>query len=81
MDDFTPVETHHAVYFGCAVEVWRIKGPNWSCSPWRFAVTHDDNRRRYVGVPNYCDTKAQALKRAWYRAKWLADGSHSRRYG
>ena len=71
-DDNDTVETHEAEYFGCLVEVWRIKGPFWGAFPWRFAVTHDGKRRIFVGVPNYCRTKRSALRRAWYRAMWLS---------
>ena len=79
-DNDTPVETHETVYFDCKIEVWRIKGPYWGCAPWRFAVTHEGRRSRYSGVPNYVETKAKALKRAWWRAKWMAEGTYSDRY-
>lgn len=79
-DNFDPVETHTKEYFGCLVTVWRIKGPYWGCCPWRFSVEHEGVTRSYAGVSNYVETKAKALKRAWYRAKWLADGSYHDRY-
>lgn len=79
-DNNDPVEQYETTYFNCKVEVWRIKGPYWSCAPWRFAVTHNGKRRAFRGVPNYVETKAKALKRAWYRAKWLANGEYETRY-
>lgn len=79
-DNNDPVEEHETKYFDCKVEVWRIKGPYWGCSPWRFAVTHNGKRRVFSGVPNYCVSKVQACKRAWWRAKWLSTGEYSNRY-
>ena len=79
-DNFEPVETHEAEYFGCKVELWRIKGPYWGSYPWRFAVTHDGTRREFTGVPNYCVSKMQAGKRAWWRAKWLSTGKWGHHY-
>ena len=79
-DNYEPVGTHETEYFGCKIEVWRIKGPYWGCAPWRFAVTHKGKKREFIGVPNYVETKAKALKRAWYRAKWLDSGEYHNRY-
>ena len=79
-DNFDPVETRLAEYFGCKVEVWRIKGPYWGSYPWRYAVTYSGQRREFSGVPNYLETKKAALKKAWWRAKWMHDGSFSERY-
>lgn len=75
------LEKSETEYFGCRVEVWRVEGGGWHRFPWRFAVTHGGKRREFSGVPNYCRNRQVALKRAWYRAKWLADGSYSDRYG
>lgn len=79
-DSFTPVEKHSAEYFGCLIEVWRIKGPIWGAYPWRYAVTHNGKRREYTGVPNYMESKRSALKKAWWRAKWLFDGTYADKY-
>jgi len=69
-------EEYETEYFGIKILVFKIKGPYWACSPWRFKV----GERSYIGIPNYCDTKRSALKRAWYRAKWLHDETYSDRY-
>ena len=79
-DNFEPVETHITEYFGCNIELWRIKGPYWGGYPWRFAITHKGKRIEFTGVPNYCVSKVQAAKRAWWRAKWLNEGTYSARY-
>lgn len=79
-DNNDPVETHKTHYFDCGVEVWRIKGPYWGCCPWRYSVTHEGKRRCFSGVPNYLETRRQALKKAWWRAKWLSSGEWDRHY-
>lgn len=79
-DNDTRVETHKTEYFGCEIEVWRIKGPYCGSYPWRFAITHEGKQRNYVGMPNSVDTKAKALKRAWYRAKWISTGEYDQKY-
>jgi len=76
-----PVETHKTEYFGCQVKVWRIRGPYWGCAPWRFSIIDRQGvERNYVGVPNYLESKQQALKKAWWRAKWLANGTYQNHY-
>lgn len=79
-DNNDPMETHETEYFRCKVKVWRIKGPYWGCAPWRFQVVHEGKTRTFAGVPNYLETKAKALKRAWWRAKWLSTGEYHKRY-
>ena len=79
-DNFEPVEEYKTEYFGCEVDVWRIKGPYWGCYPWRYAVTHNGKRREFSGVSNYLETKRSALKKAWWRAKWLDSGEWDRHY-
>ena len=48
--------------------------------PWRFSIMIEGQRHFYAGLPNKCETKASALKRAWHRAKWLKEGSYHSRY-
>jgi hypothetical protein len=79
-DNNDHIETHKTSYFGCDIVVWKIKGPYWRDYPWRFAITHEGSERRYGGSPNFMETKAQALKRAWYRAKWLSTGEYGQKY-
>jgi hypothetical protein len=73
-------ERHERTYFGRTVTVSRID-EDWHPYPWRFAIA--DERRgllRYAGIPNQCATRAAALRRAWVRCKWLADGTYDKRY-
>lgn len=74
-----------AVYsrqFGQAVvTVYRVPGPYWSVAPWRFEITFPGKGLiQYTGVPNYCETRQKAIMRAWWRAKWLNDGTYAQRY-
>lgn len=76
-----PVEIHETEYFGCKVTVWRIRGPVWACAPWRFSIVDQNGAKRiFTGVPNYLESKKRALKRAWWRAKWLANGTFTNHY-
>jgi hypothetical protein len=61
------------------IEVYRCK-EDWHPYPWRFAVTYQGVRHVFAGLPNQCETKRAASIRARYRAKWLEDGSYSKRY-
>lgn len=79
-DNNTPVEVYKTVYFDCEVEVWRIKGPYWGCAPWRYKITRHGKTYNFSGVPNYLETKRKALKRAWWRAKWLSTGEYDKHY-
>lgn len=60
-------------YFGYEVKVIY---PKEDFPYYRFYV----GERYYAGTPNYCVSKRSALKRAWYRAKWLSDGTYNDRY-
>jgi hypothetical protein len=49
--------------------------------PWVFTVREPNGTlHRYGGIPNRCATAASALRRGWWRAKWMADGSYAGRY-
>lgn len=65
-------------YFGLKVVVYKTLDE--SLYPWRFKIFHNDRVILYFGVPNYCESKASALKRAWYRCKWLTNGEYDNRY-
>lgn len=68
-------------YFNCIVEVF-LSDEEWHPFPWTFTVTPpDEETYHFHGIPNQCRTKASALKRAWYRAKWLASGTFDQHYG
>lgn len=45
--------------------------------PWMFRV--EDHI--FCGIRNKCATRLSALKRAWWRAKWIQDGTFADRYG
>lgn len=69
-------------YFGLEVKVWKIED-NVHPYPWRFAIyDYRDgySKYEYHGIPNQCETKRSALKRAWYRAKWIVEGTHNKKY-
>lgn len=67
------------VYFG--LRVVAFKANDWSPFPWEFYVfAKDGNKHQFLGIRNKCETSRAALRRAWWRAKWLADGTFSERY-
>ena len=80
-DDFT-LEAETKEYFGYSVTVYRTENSEkWMPSyPWRFSIMIEGQRHFYAGLPNKCETKASALKRAWHRARWLKEGSYHSRY-
>lgn len=61
------------------IEVWAIDEPNHPY-PWRYAVSFQGARHIFAGIPNQCETIAEALVKAHERAAWLEDGSFSERY-
>lgn len=69
-------------YFGHRVEVWE----GWEGSyPWKFRILASKPGERYqwiwfAGIPNKCGTRRSALKRAWYRCKWLSEGRFEEYY-
>lgn len=48
--------------------------------PWRFAVTYRGVRHEFSGIANKCATRRAATMRAWWRAKWLENGTYDQRY-
>lgn len=70
-------------FHGCLVRVFIPEGVSESHPyPWRFKVQSPKTGRwhSFAGIPNQCETKHSALMRAYYRAKWMADGTFERRY-
>jgi len=65
-------------YHGCTVTVTKstIETPY----PWTFTVEHNGIMHRYGGIPNHCETHLSALRRGWWRAKWLSDGTYDEHY-
>lgn len=79
--DFT-IEAVTKTYYGCEVTAFRTENTEkyYPAFPWRFSIRYDGSRHHYAGMPNHVETKAKALKRGWYRAKWLNDGTYHNRY-
>jgi hypothetical protein len=69
-------------YFDYTVTAYTTKNSLYwyPAFPWRFKIEHNGETREYSGMPNYCETSRAALKRAWYRAKWLSEGTYHQRY-
>lgn len=65
-------------YHGCEVSAWMVE--DRQCYRWQFSVTRDGIQRVFIGVPNYCETARQALRRGWWRAKWINEGTFGERY-
>lgn len=65
-------------YFGCRVYLHHYKTTVY---PWAFSI-RDQNGvlHHYAGIPNRCETEHSALMRAWWRCKWLADGTYNQYY-
>lgn len=59
------------------VELYAIPGTPY---PWRFRIYWKGQWWEFLGTPNYCQTKHQARMRAWYRMKWMRDGTFLDRY-
>lgn len=81
-NDFT-IEAVTKIYHDCEVTAFRTENTEkyYRSFPWRFSVKYNGVRHGYVGIPNYVETKAKALKRGWYRAKWFKDGVYHNHYG
>lgn len=69
-------------YFDCKVSVYKVPESNrWHNSyPWRFVIKYNGHWHHFSGVPNCCETKASALKRAWWRCKWMSEGIYNQMY-
>ncbi len=61
------------------IEVWHC-GESSHPYPWRYAVAFAGKRHMFAGIPNQCESIAEALTRAHERAEWLRDGSFDERY-
>lgn len=61
------------------IRVFHI-GEDWHHYPWRFEIKYRGVTHSYGGIPNQCGTKRAATARAAWRAKWLREGTHDKRY-
>lgn len=73
------IETaHEKTYFGFNVVLYFDEG---TLFPWMFGIVLENGTLlRFLGIPNKCETKRQALKRAWYRCKWKRIGTYDKHY-
>lgn len=68
-------------YHGCQVVANKIDYGYDHPYPWSFEIIDQNGiKHSYWGIPNKCHTAASALRRGWWRAKWLSDGTYSQRY-
>ena len=58
--------------------VWKIEENH--PYPWRFSIVFQGKKTEFIGIPNQCTTKREAYKRAWWRAKWMQEGTFDARY-
>lgn len=66
-------------YFGCEVVATKVYADPHPF-PWMFTIHRAGITYRYGGIPNKCESAASALKRAWWRCKWMAEGTYGKRY-
>ena len=68
-------------YHGCKVVAEKIDYGYDHPYPWTFEIIDSTGTKRtYAGIPNKCKSAEHALRRGWWRAKWLADGTYNQRY-
>jgi hypothetical protein len=69
-------------YFGINCRAFTTPGSeeSYSMFPWSFEIEFEGKLIQYSGIPNMVETKEKALKRAWYRCKWLAEGTYDQHY-
>lgn len=68
-------------YHGCQVVAKKIDYDYDHPFPWSFEIIDSNGiKHSYWGIPNKCKSAASALRRGWWRAKWLSDGTYSGRY-
>lgn len=75
-----PRASHCYTFFGVQCEVFTTEFV-WPSYPWLFRVCGTDgNWIRFAGVPNQCETVRSAMMRAWWRCKWIAEGTFDQKY-
>jgi hypothetical protein len=60
------------------IKVWKSDHPG--PYPWMFEITFKGIKHNFVGIPNKCETKRSASMRAWWRAKWIMNGTFDEHY-
>ena len=76
------VECRVRKYFSyiCAAYTTSNSIEYYSPYPWNSAIHDGYGWHHFLGIPNKVETCASALKRAWYRAKWMNEGTLKQRY-
>ena len=68
-------------YGNCVIRTWMTDEKDWHPYPWRFSVQRDgENEHRFCGVPNYCGSRASAIMRGVWRARWIIADEFNHRY-
>ncbi len=67
------------VYFGQKVTAWRSEFAH-PAYPWCLRIEGPGGTWTFGGIPNCCETSRQALRRGWWRAKWISEGTFDNRY-
>lgn len=78
----TYCESYTAQYFGLNVRVYTTENSlyYYSAFPWMYEIEFNGKLIHFTGIPNYLETKRKALKKAWYRAKWLSENTFNEKY-
>lgn len=73
-------KTHRYKFFNINCEVYTTPY-SYQSYPWSFRI-QDSNGKwiEFAGLPNKCATVRSAMMRAWYRCKWIAEGTFDERY-
>lgn len=67
-------------FFGMCAELRRAIGSN-DPYPWMFRIHHPERGWiEFYGIPNRCETWRSAMMRAWWRCRWISDGTFDVRY-
>lgn len=69
------LQTIEKNYFGLNVRAFTIYESvnHYYSFPWSFEIEFNGKLIQFAGIPNKVETHRKALKRAWYRAKWLSN--------
>jgi hypothetical protein len=75
-------QTFETSYFGLSIRVFTTTESEtyYTSFPWRYEIEYDNKIISFSGIPNYLESKRKALKKAWFRAKWISDGEFNNKY-
>lgn len=83
MDRDNVVELHCYTFHGFHCEVFTTENTlkYYPAMPWRFLINRGAGRViRFIGIPNYCETRRSAIMRAMHRCRWIANGTFDCKY-